>query len=230
MKNEGCWYFYVSYIPVVPWTSLLCWQFHLLFLFYFRRQNPTIQPRCFVQRMALAKMIPKVKEKIEELFVTASGSLGSVDFKSVCKLFWVCLDNSVSIVDLSGLFAVTVPNGGAENLGPELFHEFFKALARVKYPTGIDYCEKLLEELKNAKSLRVSSELPSFATMMDKNVIKILLKFDLPIRKAYSNFCGQSVRVGGVLSWEEVRSLQIGMEVRTRPISLNQYCLFFRSF
>ena len=49
--------------------------------------------------------------------------------------------------------------------------------------------------------------------MMDKNIVRILLKYDLPIKRAYSNFCGQSVRVGGKLNWEEVKSMSIGMEM-----------------
>lgn len=160
-------------------------------------------------------MLAKVKEKIEELFSVTSGSFGSVDFRNVCKLLWTSLNNSVSLVDLSGMFMVSVPNGGAETLSNDLFMDFFKAFSRIKFPSGTDFCEKLLEEIRNSKSLKVSSELPAFGLMMEKNAIRVLLKFDLPVRKAYSNFCGQQVRVGGVLSWDEVRSMQIGMEVST---------------
>ncbi len=172
-------------------------------------------------------MIPKVKEKIEELFTLGSGSFGSVDFKSSCKLFWVCMSNSLSIVDFAGIFTVSLPNGGSESLSSEMFMDFFKAFSRVKFPSGIDFCEKLLDELRIAKGLKVNSDLPAFGLMMEKNVIKVLLKYDLPIRKAFSNFCGQSVRVGGVLSWDEVRSMQIGMEVMKQNFVSTLLTLFY---
>lgn len=156
----------------------------------------------------------KVKEKIEELFTQCSGAIGAVDFKGICKLLWVCLNNSVSMVDLAGIFTVALHSGGPETLSSDLFFEFFKAFARVKYPAATDFCDKLLEEIRGAKNLKVSSETAQFAQMMDKNVIKVLLKYDLAIRKAYSNFCGQSVRVGGILSWDDVKNLSVGMEVR----------------
>jgi len=88
----------------------------------------------------------------------------------------------------------------------------------LRYPTHQDFCNLVLDELKKAKgssssNSKANTESSFFSNALDKNVIRILLKFDLPLRRAFSNFCGQSVRVGGVLSWDEVKSLSIGMEV-----------------
>ena len=73
----------------------------------------------------------------------------------------------------------------------------------MKFPNEVDYCEKLLNDIRNNRN---EIESYTFPIMMDKHIIRILLKYDLPIKRAYSNFCGQSVRVGGKLSWEEVMS------------------------
>jgi len=154
-----------------------------------------------------------LEEKIHELFVSCSGSNGTADFKSVSKMLWMSLNNSVSVVDLAGVFTVSIPGNGIEMLNADLFTEFIKAFSRLRYPTSPDFCNLVLDELKASKGLRSNTENPLFASVMDKNVVRILLKYDLPLRRAYSNFCGQSVRVGGILNWDEVKSLSIGMEI-----------------
>jgi hypothetical protein len=157
----------------------------------------------------------KLQEKIDELFQIASGStgIGTVDFKSICKIVWMCLNNSVTLVDLAGVFTVSIPDNGVEVLNADLFVDFIKALARVKYPLDGDYCDKLVDEVRSSKNMRINNESPQFPLIMDRSVIRILLKYDLPIRRAYSTFCGQSVRVGGRLNWDEVKKMSIGMEV-----------------
>lgn len=147
------------------------------------------------------------------MFVSCSGSNGTSDFKSISKVLWMCLNNAVSIVDLAGVFTVSIPGNGIEMLNHDLFTEFIKAFARLRYPTNPDFCNLVLDEIKGTKGLRTNTENPFFSMIMDKNVIRILLKYDLPLRRAYSNFCGQSVRVGGILNWDEVKNLSIGMEV-----------------
>jgi hypothetical protein len=154
-----------------------------------------------------------LEEKIHELFVGCSGSNGTADFKAICKVLWRALNNAVSVVDLAGVFTVTVPGNGIEMLNDLLFTEFIKAFARLRFPSSADFCNLVLDEVRASKGLRSNTENPFFASVMDKNVIRILLKFDLPLRRAYSNFCGQSVRVGGILNWDEVKSLSIGMEI-----------------
>jgi hypothetical protein len=155
-----------------------------------------------------------LEEKIHELFVSCSGSNGTADFKAISKVLWMCLNNSASIVDLAGIFMVSIPGNGIEMLNADLFTEFIKAFARLRFPNNPDFCNLLLDEIKASKALRSNTENQFFASLMDKNVTRILLKYDLPLRRAYSNFCGQSVRIGGILNWDEVKSLSIGMEVR----------------
>lgn len=170
-----------------------------------------------------------LQEKIHELFMYCTGNNGTVDFKAVSKVLWMCLNNSVSIVDLAGVFTVSIPGNGSEVLNAELFTEFIKAFARLRFPTAPDFCNLLLDEIKGSKGFRANTENSFFAMMMDKNVMRILLKYDLPLRRAYSNFCGQSVRVGGILNWDEVKSLSIGMEVNYKMNNAINFKLCFYS-
>lgn len=155
-----------------------------------------------------------IQEKINELFNSCSGSSGSADFRAVSRVLWMSLNNAVSLVDLAGVFTVSIPSNGMDVLSADLFTEFFKAFARLKYPASTEFCDHLLDELRGSKQMRINTENPVFLTMMDKVVIRVLLKYDLALRRAYSNFCGQSVRVGGIMSWDEVKNLAVGMEVR----------------
>lgn len=158
----------------------------------------------------MAMLSNRTLERIDELFSICSGSsgVGTADFKSISRHFWMYLQNSFTLVDVAGIFAVSSNN--SDLLTIELFQDFFKAVARVKFPNEVDYCEKLLNDIRNNRN---EIESYTFPIMMDKHIIRILLKYDLPIKRAYSNFCGQSVRVGGKLSWEEVKSMSIGMEI-----------------
>ena len=157
----------------------------------------------------------KIHEKIEEIFglCNSLSGIGAADFRSICKTFWLCLNNSVTFVDLAGVFAVSIPPTGMEILTLELFSDFFKAFARIKFPTDNNHAEKLYEEIKNAKHIRIPAESLTFPLSINRNVIRVLLKYDIPIKRAYSTFCGQSVRVGGRLNWDEAKKMSIGMEV-----------------
>lgn len=157
----------------------------------------------------------KLQDKIDEIFnlCCSSNSIGAADFRAICKTFWLCLNNSITFVDLGGAFAVSIPPTGVEILTGELFTDFFRAFAKIKFPTENNFVDKLHEEIKNAKNIHIPAESLSFPTTIERSVLRTLLKYDLPIKKAYSHFCGQSVRVGGRLNWEEAKMMSIGMEV-----------------
>lgn len=159
-------------------------------------------------------MSKSLQEKIDEIFLNASSSssspAGTCDFRSVATTFWPILDNSISLVDIAGVFAMT---GSADAIDSSLFSEFFSGIARVKYPSGTEFKEKLLDDLHNAKEIKILSDTPSFVKAMDRSVIKVLLKFDLPLRRCFSSFAGQAVNIGGGFTWEEVKRLSVGMEI-----------------
>lgn len=149
---------------------------------------------------------------VDDVFVLCSNhsecETGYCDLVGVGTTFWPVLNNTVSIVDLGGVYAMT----GHTNLNSAIFSEFFGAFARVKYPTGHDYREKLLEDVTNGKGIRINSDNPAFLRTMDKAVIRTLLKFDLPLRRAFSAFASRTSGGGG-LTWDEVKRLSVGMEV-----------------
>jgi hypothetical protein len=159
-------------------------------------------------------MSKSLQEKIDEIFLNATSSsssaAGTCDFRSLASTFWPVLDNSISLVDIAGVFAMT---GSSDSIDSSLFSEFFSGLARVKYPSGSDFKEKLLEDLHNAKETKKLSDTPSFVKAMDRSVIKVLLKFDLPLRRCFGSFAGQAVNIGGGFTWDEVKRLSVGMEI-----------------
>ncbi len=190
----------------------------------------------------------KTLDKIDEYFQLACGSNGCVDLKAAFKLLWSTLNNSVSAVDLAGVFSISIPsNNPVEALSRDLFHDFLRAYSRLKFPSGGDFVERILEDLRQSKggihtgmnpptssviksttnaaanahqqqllqqNQIHSAESNLIYSIADKTLIRVLLKYDLQLRRAYAAFCGQAVRVGGLVSWDEVKSLNLGMEVR----------------
>lgn len=157
------------------------------------------------------------QEKIDEVFVQCSNksesAAGTADFTGISSIFWPILDNSLSLVDLAGVFAIA----GSQNSKIDLilFSEFFNGVARVKSPTGSDYREKLLDNFASIKSMKiqVESSSSSFTKAMDRNVIKVLLKFDISLRRTFCSFAGKNISVGGSLTWDEVKKKSISMEL-----------------
>lgn len=130
------------------------------------------------------------------------------------RALWKSLTNTVSGVDLAGVFAVSIPSTNAnETLSQDLFQDFFKAYARLKYPLGSDFSEKMLDEIRHIKGSKPQPDNGALSAIADKNAIRVLLKYDLPLRRAFSTFCAQAIRVGSSVSWDEVKSLSLGMEV-----------------
>jgi hypothetical protein len=151
--------------------------------------------------------------RIDEVFLKVTSSTGVADLVNVAKIFWPLLDNKVSIVDLAGVFTMSVNGSDTNALDLITFADFFNGIARVKYTSGANFTEKLLDDLSKAYTVKIRSDLPVFEKIMDKMVVKILLKYDLPLRRAFSGFAGQSINIGGGMTWEEVVKLGVGMEV-----------------
>lgn len=167
-------------------------------------------------------MNTRTAERIEDLYQACCGPNGGVELKAALKLMWNSLNNSVTIVDVAGVFAISIPAGNtSEVLTRELFRDFYRAFARLKYPTGIDYNERLMDEIRHSKGHRVNVEGGIIAAIADKQVMRVLLKYDLPLRRSFSTFCGQAVRVGSMVSWDEVKTLNLGMEVPLHSRFLN---------
>jgi hypothetical protein len=101
----------------------------------------------------------------------------------------------------------------AVGLDTRLFTEFLTAIAQIKFGSVPNGLERLLNEIMNAKSVHFGADTALFNKLIDRNVIRVLLKYDLPLRRAFCAFAGSAARVGGRLSWDEVKAQNIGMEV-----------------
>jgi hypothetical protein len=84
-------------------------------------------------------------------------------------------------------------NNSSDSMDGKVFEEFFRAIARQKYPSGQDYCERLLDDLKSTVSVtatgtsaaavkKAMSDTSSFIRCMDRSTMRVLLKFDLALR------------------------------------------------
>lgn len=154
----------------------------------------------------------ELEAKVDEVFLQCSGGSSVTDFRSVAQVFWPVLDNKISLIDLAGIFTMTTPSS-SETLDSNIFFEFFNGVARMKFPSGADSGERLLENFKLAKGFKIRHDLPVFTKAMDKQVIRELLKFDIPLRRAFGSFAGQTITIGGGLTWDEVKKNSIAMEV-----------------
>lgn len=167
----------------------------------------------FVGNMAARNL----ETRVDEIFVHCNTG-SPVDLATAARYFWPILDNRVTLVDFAGVFTMAMPNSSTSTettLDGAYFTEFFRGLAKVKYPSGKDFCEKLLEDLRLAKGLKIPSESKYFNLCMDTNVMRALLKFDIPLRRAFCGFAGRSFAIGAGVTWEEVKRLNVGMEAST---------------
>ena len=152
-------------------------------------------------------------EKIEEIFaLCTSGTSNVIYFPEMAKYFWPVLDNNVTLCDLSGIFTIANPRG-QDHLDLPLFTEFLNSISRIKYPGEMNHLDKLVDDLVAARSTRYNSNNTTFIASLDKSVMRVLLKFDLSLRRAFSAFAGRGVRVGGGLTWDEVKRMEVGMDV-----------------
>lgn len=76
-----------------------------------------------------------------------------------------------------------------------------------------DATENLVDDLKNSRGVKVHLDSTNFTKIMDKGVMKLLLKFDLPIRRIFSSYAGKHIRLGPGLTWQEIKTKSIGMEL-----------------
>ena len=60
-----------------------------------------------------------------------------------------------------------------------------------------------------------------FDRVLDRNAIHELFKLDSSLKKAYTTFAGDNIiNVDGGLTWEEVRGLSLGMEVKIISVDI----------
>lgn len=159
-------------------------------------------------------MSRKRNAQLDEIFaLVTNGSRDLTDFPMLMKHFYPLLDNTLTFVDIYGVFTVASSDGpNPDSLDWSHFEEFFIALGKLKYPKSTESFQKLIDDFQKARQLHIIFEIKAFHKMLDRNVLRQLLKYDLPLRRSFSYFAGHAVTVGGGLSWDEVKSRSIGME------------------
>lgn len=160
-------------------------------------------------------MNASINDKIGEVFALClAGNDENVKFLGVVKNFWPLLDNTLTLCELSGIYAIANPRG-QEHLDMPLFKSFCNTVSKMKYPSEVNHLERLVEDLISARSIKCAFDNPTFTKSMEKSVMRVLLKHDMPLRRSFSAFAGRGVKIGGGLTWEEVKRMEVGMDVST---------------
>lgn len=158
-------------------------------------------------------MNASLNDKIGEVYTLClSGTNDNVQFLGVAKNFWPVLDNSLTLCELSGIYTIANPRG-QDFLDPPLFRGFCNTVSKLKYASHVDHLEKLVDDLISARVVKCAFDNPTFSKSMEKSVLRVLLKYDMPLRRSFSAFAGRGVKIGGGLTWEEVKRMEVGMDV-----------------
>lgn len=157
-------------------------------------------------------MAKRTSDKIQDLYRLCIDASGTVDFRSICKHFWFILENSLTFLDLAGVFSLATSGSKTEVLDASLFLQFLNAIAKIRFPSSDNSTENLIDRILTTRGLKITNE-TNFYKIMDKSVMKVLLKFDLSLRKIFSSFAGKNIRLGAGLTWNEVKNQSIGMEI-----------------
>jgi len=153
-----------------------------------------------------------------------AGNDDNVKFLGVAKNFWPLLDNTLTLCELSGIYAIANPRG-QDHLDLPLFKNFCNTVSKMKYPGEIHHLEKLIDELISARAMKCAFDNPTFTKSMEKSVMRVLLKFDMPLRRSFSAFAGRGVKIGGGLTWEEVKRMEVGMDLEGFTAFCGAYAL-----
>lgn len=169
--------------------------------------------------MSALKLTKPLLDRIDQVFTRCRDTKVPkyvATFVSTTKVFWRTLNNSLSLVDLSGIWMITVSTGDDENLNGKVFTDFFCGIAMIKHPSLsiCDCCEMLLEDLNVETNLSESLNSALFEKAVDKSAIHELFKCEAVLKKAYLTFAADTLdNVDGGITWEEVTKLSVTMEV-----------------
>ena len=159
-----------------------------------------------------------INEKISQVYTLClSGNSENVQFLGVARNFWPVLDNTLTLCELSGLYTISNPRG-QDFLDMPLFKAFVKTVSKIKYPSDADHMEKFVDDLMGARSIKCCFDNATFIKSMEKSVMRVLLKYDIPLRRCFSAFAGRGVKIGGGLTWEEVKRMEVGMDVSLKVV------------
>ena len=169
--------------------------------------------------MSGLKAMKLPQDRIDQVFARCRDTKGSKNvatFICTAKTFWRTLSNSLSLVDLSGIWTIAVSSGDDEALDAKLFLDFFCGVARLKYPylSKNDCCEMLLRDLDIETSLPESLNSSIFEMAVDRSAIHELFKCESELKKAFVMFTNDRCdNLDGGNTWEAVGRLSLTIEV-----------------
>lgn len=135
------------------------------------------------------------------------------DFVSTVKALWTSLDNSLCLVDLAGVWAITISNTDDDRLDFGAFTDFLNGISKLKYPTNRDeYCQMFIDDVNFAEGRNRKLNFFDLETGLDRSIIHELFKVDHLLKKAFSSFAGDSIP-DVTFMWEEVKRRSLGIEV-----------------
>ena len=158
-------------------------------------------------------------DRIDQVFARCrdiKASKNVATFICTAKTFWRTLNNSLSLVDLSGIWTITVSSEDDEGLDTKIFLDFFCAVARLKYPalSKSDCCEMLLRDLDIETNFPDSINSPIFEMAVNRSAIHELFKRESDLKKAFIIFTSDRCdNPDEGNTWEAVGRLSLTIEV-----------------
>lgn len=136
------------------------------------------------------------------------------DFISTVKALWTSLDNCLSLVDLAGVWAITISSVDDDRLDFEAFSDFLHGVSKLKYPTnGDEFCQTFIDDVNFAQGRICQLNFFDLKSVLDRSAIHEIFKVDAVLKKVFSSFAGDSVP-DVTFAWEEVKRQSLGIEVR----------------
>lgn len=168
--------------------------------------------------MSAAADSPETSQlKIEDIFERCSDKKTvkkQADFVSTVKALWTSLDNFLTLVDLAGVWAITVSSIDDDRLDFGAFSDFFNGISKLKYPStnGDEFCQLLINDMSFAEKNTCPLNFSDFERKCDRSIIHELFRVDAALKKAFASFAVDSITDGTFMS-EEVKRRSLGIEV-----------------
>jgi len=162
-------------------------------------------------------MKSELLDKMKEIWAVLKKD--SLSFVDVVRLVWPMLTNSVTLVDVAGIWSVVVGDGGGGTMDMLKLGDFISALAKVRNPSdGSKATMKLMDEVLTllTKAAPPAPGLSSeeFERSTSRSCLQEVLKVDTLLKNAFATFAGDTISMTGTVQWSEVQQMSLGMEVR----------------
>ena len=160
-------------------------------------------------------------DKVKEIWaVLAKKDVAfTMTFVDMVRLVWPMMTNSVTLVDVAGVWSIVVGDVGTMDMMK--LGDFLNALAKVRNPSsdGKKASSKLMDEILAALTKKDLVMPPpglnsaEFERSTSRQCLHELLKVDTLLKNAFAAFAGDTISMTGTVQWSEVQQMCLGMEV-----------------